>query len=324
MNRYCQWVTNKNLQEYHDLEHGKLIVNNKQLFERLTLEIMQPGLSFNVVLLKRKALKEAFCNYDIEQLINYGEEDIQKLIDNHTIIRNEKKIRAIINNAKVVYQIIKKQLLIDYFVDLLDYRLLSEQMINQVVKKLKQDGFKFIGPSVVRSFLASIGLLNAHDSLCQDNQELVEKEIFVQTRFGVLNIHYQNFKIISSKFDYKQNTPSIINDGFAYVITRQLLLYEHYQLSQFKLCFAQKLTPFQSQVYDVVINSKFGDYFTYKEVAHQINSNGYRAVGAALKKNKIAFFIPTYRVGNKDKIGGFNNNEELKQKILDFEHEYTK
>ncbi len=319
MDNYCQWITNKRLQEYHDLEHGKLIVDNENLFERLTLEIMQPGLSFNIVLLKHEALKEAFANYNIEKLMNYGEQDVQRLINNPNIIRNEKKIRAVINNANVVHEIIKNKSLIDYFVDLLDYRLELKEMINNVVKDLKKAGFKFIGPSVITSFLESIGLLNAHESSCQNNQELVEKQIIIKTKFGFLDICYQNFAITSSTFIDESRNVSIINDAFAYVIARQLIQYQNCQLSQFKLRFSQKLTPFQAQVYDVLINSKFGDYFTYKDIAHQINSHAYRAVGTALKKNKIAFFIPTYRVGNKDKIGGFNNNEKLKQKILDFE-----
>ncbi len=324
MNNYCQWVISENLQAYHDLEHGKLIIDNQKLFERLTLEIMQPGLSFNVVLMKRKALKEAFADYDITKLTSYDEQDIQRLINNPKIIRNEKKIRAVINNAKVIEEIIKTQLLIDYFVDLLDYRAPLTEMVDSVVKALKQRGFKFIGPSVISSFLASIGLLNSHETLCWNNQELIEKEIIVKTDFGFLNIHYQNFVITSSRFDFISKNETMINDAFAYVIVRQLKLFQSYQLNQFKLRFSQKLTPFQAQVYDVLLNSNFGDYFTYKDIAHQINSNAYRAVGAALKKNKIAFFIPTYRVGNKNKIGGFNNNEEIKQKILDFEHEYTK
>ncbi len=241
------------------------------------------------------------------------------LLNNSGIVRHEQKIRAVIHNALIVNDIVQNTTLLDYFVDLLDYRLNQETMIKTACKELKVAGFKFIGPSVFESLLASIGLLNGHLDNCELSTKDQIYEMTAQTPFGLLEIKYCNYKIIYAQYTDSHLTELHCSDAFSYVIRRQIDLYSKKQLNQFKLAFEFKATPFQNLVYDVLIHSNFGDYYTYKDVAHKINSRGYQAVGSALNKNKIQFFIPCHRVGNKDKIGGFAAREDRKQMMLEFE-----
>lgn len=106
MNR-CKWcnVNNPLYVEYHDNEWGVLNLDEKYLFELLILESFQAGLSWECVLNKRKYFKEAYDNFDIEKIINYDDEKLEKLMNNKNIIRNKLKIKASINNAKVFMDI---------------------------------------------------------------------------------------------------------------------------------------------------------------------------------------------------------------------------
>ncbi len=316
----CTWVKPGVYEEYHDLEHGKLLTNNQELFERIVLEIMQPGLSFEIVLKKREGLSEAFANYDFDVLSSYDEFRIQKLMNNQGIIRNRQKIEAVIHNAKIVREIIKEQSLIDYLVDLLDYRLDNQQMIKLGVKLLKNDGFKFIGPSVFESILTSLGLLAGHMENCELANFNREYTCALLTPFGMLEVRYMNYQITYSRFNDAISHEISTGDSYEYVIRRQLTLYNLKALNQFKLRYSFDATEFQKQVYDVIIHSNFGDYYTYKEVAHKINSRGYQAVGSALNKNKIQFFIPCHRVGNQNQVGGFASDEMRKIAMLKYEN----
>ncbi len=315
----CRWASEGKIKKYHDLEHGRLLKNDQDVFERLVLEIMQPGLSFAIVLSKQDGLKRAFANYNFVELAEFTETNVEELMQDANIIRNRQKIKAVINNAKIVGKIIEKQKLIDFFIDLLDYRLKSTLMVQKAVKELKKVGFQFIGPSVFQSFLESIGLLNGHEEACSLNNQSKIYEITLKTVFGMLDVKYQNFKIIYAQYNDTKQNESYTDDGYGYVIRRQISLYNERKLEQFRLGYQFKATEFQNQVYDVIINSKFGDYLTYKDVAQKINSQAYRAVGSALNKNKIQFFIPCHRVGNKNKIGGFAANEDRKQMMLEYE-----
>ncbi len=315
----CQWVKAGIYEEYHDNEHGKMIFDNVLLFERLVLEIMQPGLSFEIILKKRENFKKAFANYDLELLGMFTDKDVETLMDDQSIVRHELKIRAVIHNASLVYKIIQEQELYLYIIDLLDYRLDRDTMVKQACKELKKRGFKFIGPSVFESLIASIGLLEGHTLECILNKTDQIEKMAVATTFGMLEVHYSNYQIIYSKYNGTIHEECIPDDAFAQVILRQIDLYNHQQLDQFKLSYQYEATAFQRLVYSALLETKFGDYLTYKDIANRINSRGYQAVGSALNKNKIQFFIPCHRVGNKRKIGGFAADEDRKFAMLKFE-----
>ena len=106
----CKWCNPQNelYIKYHDEEWGQPSYEDKYLFEMLILESFQAGLSWECVLNKREAFKEAFDNFDIDKIVNYDERKIQELLKNSNIIRNKLKINATINNSKIFKEIQKE------------------------------------------------------------------------------------------------------------------------------------------------------------------------------------------------------------------------
>ena len=99
----CTWcnLNNPKYIEYHDNEWGKLNTDEKYLFEMLILESFQAGLSWQCILNKREAFKEAYEDFDIDKVIEFDEEKVEQLRNNPNIIRNKLKIKASISNAKI-------------------------------------------------------------------------------------------------------------------------------------------------------------------------------------------------------------------------------
>ena len=160
----CTWASdsaNELMIAYHDDEYGNMINDNRALFELLCLEIMQTGLSWNIVLQKRAAFKEFFLNFEVNDLIKMPHDDIIKLSENKAIIRNKMKIAAIINNAHII---------VENKLDLKEYVLKNfneyQSDYQKAAKQYKKDGFKFIGPSVVESLYKAIGLEEGHEKEC--------------------------------------------------------------------------------------------------------------------------------------------------------------
>ena len=116
MKQRCYWAENNNIliQQYHDHEWGVPCHDDQKLFEFLSLEIMQSGLSWQTILKKRDNFKLAFSNWNINKIANYNESTINNLLENQDIIRNRRKIQAIIHNAQIVLQIQLHQSFNDY------------------------------------------------------------------------------------------------------------------------------------------------------------------------------------------------------------------
>lgn len=174
MNR-CKWcnVNNPLYVEYHDNEWGVLNLDEKYLFEMLILESFQAGLSWECVLNKRKYFKEAYDNFDIEKIINYDDVKIEKLMNNKNIIRNKLKIKASINNAKVFIDIEKefdsfKNYLLGYFrkYPVKEVGKTTSSISNELSKDLYKRGMRFVGSTIIYSYLQAIGLINSHDENC--------------------------------------------------------------------------------------------------------------------------------------------------------------
>lgn len=105
----CGWVTDDVIyQEYHDQEWGVPVHEDRKLFEMLCLEGMQAGLSWLTVLKKREAFKLAFDDFEVDKIIDYGEEKIGELLLNEGIIRNRLKIRSVVGNAKAFKEVQKE------------------------------------------------------------------------------------------------------------------------------------------------------------------------------------------------------------------------
>ena len=174
MNR-CKWcnINNKKYIEYHDNEWCKLNLNDNYLFEMLILESFQAGLSWECILNKRESFRECYDNFNIDKICNYDDNKINELLNNKNIIRNKLKIKASINNAKIFKKIQKeyksfhnylKQLTNDEIIYEIDktHNELSDLISKDLIKK----GMKFVGTTIIYSYLQAIGIIYSHDKEC--------------------------------------------------------------------------------------------------------------------------------------------------------------
>lgn len=146
---------------YHDTEYGFPVSDEAVLFERLALEIMQAGLSWEIVLKKRSTMFKAFDGFTVDKVARYGERQIERLLADAGIIRNRRKVDAIIENAKRIQAIRKSH---GGFADWIEanHPLAKEQWV-----KLFKKTFLFTGGEVVNEFLMSLGYLpGAHRDDC--------------------------------------------------------------------------------------------------------------------------------------------------------------
>lgn len=168
---YCDYT--KDLPEdnlhkiYHDHHYGFPIENDEELFERFVLEIFQAGLSWDIILKKQAAFKVAFDNYEIAKIAGYKETDIERLLANAAIVRNRRKIEAVIHNAQVVLGLQKDY---DSFKNWIDHH---HPMILEEWMKLFKKTFKFTGREIVNELLMSTGYLpGAHEPNCEIYKKL--------------------------------------------------------------------------------------------------------------------------------------------------------
>ncbi|RJP18302.1 MAG: DNA-3-methyladenine glycosylase I [Candidatus Abyssobacteria bacterium SURF_5] len=147
----CSWTKDDPLAiQYHDEEFGVPLERDDDLFERLSLEIFQAGLSWRLILHKREALRRAFANFSIKKVAAFTEKDILRLLNDKGIIRNRLKITATIENAKRVQKIISEY---GSFAAYLKQVNGSPEEMNRELKRK----FSFMGPKISESFLQSIG-----------------------------------------------------------------------------------------------------------------------------------------------------------------------
>ena len=173
----CSWVNLKNpvYVEYHDEEWGKPLHDDKQLYELLILESFQAGLSWECILNKRENFRKAYDNFDVEKVAKYEEDKTKELLENTGIIRNKLKISASINNSKIFLAIQKEFGSFDKYIwsftnskiidEPFDIRTFSP-LSDEISKDLKKRGMKFVGTTIIYSYLQAIGILNAHEKEC--------------------------------------------------------------------------------------------------------------------------------------------------------------
>jgi DNA-3-methyladenine glycosylase I len=174
----CGWgdVSDALMRAYHDTEWGKPCHDEYRLFEMLILEGAQAGLSWSQVLHRRENYRRAFDNWDIAEIASYGEDRIAQLLQDPGIIRNRLKIASTVTNAQCVLRLPSglNRFLWDYVDgtpivnawkrqgDMPATSPLSEQM-SRDMKKL---GFKFVGNTIVYSYLQAVGIVNDHLAKC--------------------------------------------------------------------------------------------------------------------------------------------------------------
>ena len=171
----CKWcnLNNEKYIEYHDNEWCKSNYNDKKLFEMLILESFQAGLSWECVLNKREDFKKAFDNFDIDKICHYEEYKMKELLQNPKIIRNKLKINASINNAKIFKNIQKEygtfhNYLKTFTNDKIIYEIgkTTNQLSDRLSKDLQKRGMKFVGSTIIYSYLQAIGVIYSHDREC--------------------------------------------------------------------------------------------------------------------------------------------------------------
>ncbi len=158
---------------YHDEEWGQPRFDDEYLFEMLILESFQAGLSWECVLNKRENFRRALDGFDIDKIINYDEAKLAELMSDAGIIRNKLKIKATVNNAKIFKGIQEEYgSFLNYIKQywngetIYDPVSTTSELSDAISADLCKRGMKFMGSTIVYSFLQAIGVINAHDEKC--------------------------------------------------------------------------------------------------------------------------------------------------------------
>ncbi|RBO86152.1 DNA-3-methyladenine glycosylase I [Marinomonas aquiplantarum] len=172
----CTWADSApDFPRYHDTEWGFPVAEDQRLFEKLCLETFQSGLSWRTILAKRDSFREAFQHFDIQTVAQFGEKEVAELLANKHIVRNKRKILAVINNAKRAQDMIKEEGSIAAFL----WRYEPDEATLPppetqttcpesiaLAKELKKRGWQFVGPTTIYAFMQSMGLINDHAEGC--------------------------------------------------------------------------------------------------------------------------------------------------------------
>lgn len=171
----CKWCNEKNKKyiEYHDKEWGILNTEDRYLLEMLILESFQAGLSWECVLNKREAFRKSYDNFAIDKIINYDDKKIEELINNKDIIRNKLKIKSSINNAIIFMKISEEYKgFYNYLKTFTKGDVIYENdkttsnLSDNISQDLQKRGMKFVGSTIIYSYLQAIGVINSHDDTC--------------------------------------------------------------------------------------------------------------------------------------------------------------
>ena len=182
----CHWCEGDAFyKQYHDKEWGVPIFDDLKLFEFLTLETFQAGLSWITILRKRDHFRKAFDQFDYEKVARYGDEKINTLLNNQGIIRNKQKIKAAVNNAQRFIGLRQEHRTFSQYIwDFVGGKPLQNSfktieeiptktaLSERISKDLKQNGFQFVGPTVVYAHMQATGMVNDHLLDCYRYGEL--------------------------------------------------------------------------------------------------------------------------------------------------------
>ncbi|HIG51815.1 TPA: DNA-3-methyladenine glycosylase I [Candidatus Pacearchaeota archaeon] len=176
----CKWPGNNEISiKYHDSEWGFPIHKDDLLFEYLILDTFQAGLSWQIILNKRKNFQKAFHNFDVKKISNYSEKDRIRLLNDVGIVRNRLKIKSAITNAQKFLEVQKEFGSFDKYIwQFTNYKTLQNNFkkmtdlpsktfeSDEMSKDLKKRGFKFCGSTICYAFMQAIGMVNDHTTDC--------------------------------------------------------------------------------------------------------------------------------------------------------------
>ena len=176
----CWWANSAlEYRAYHDSEWGYPVSDDVRLFEKLSLEGFQAGLSWLTILRKREAFRRSFAGFEFERIARFGDRDVARLLADAGIVRHRGKIEAVINNARRVVELVQADGSLAHYVwrfepearpGRLDRAGLAELALTSeskaLAKDLKRRGWRFVGPTTVYAFMQAMGLVNDHLDGC--------------------------------------------------------------------------------------------------------------------------------------------------------------
>jgi DNA-3-methyladenine glycosylase I len=172
----CWWADSApEYRAYHDREWGFPVIDDVKLFEKLSLEGFQAGLSWLTILRKREAFRHAFAGFDFERVARFGQRDIARLLADASIVRHRGKIEAVINNARCALELVQEERSLAAHVwrfepaprsGRLERAALRElaqtDESRALARDLKRRGWRFVGPTTVYAFMQAMGLVDDH------------------------------------------------------------------------------------------------------------------------------------------------------------------
>lgn len=187
MKTRCSWAENtfEAYQKYHDEEWGVPVRDDQTQFEFIMLESAQAGLSWSTILKKREGYRRAFAGFEVQKVARFNEEEIQQLLKNQAIIRNENKIRSAVNNARRFIEIQEEfGSFSDYIWQFTGGTPIQNHWKSsgdvpaktteseKLAKDLKKRGFKFVGPTIMYAHMQATGMVNDHLTSCFRHNEV--------------------------------------------------------------------------------------------------------------------------------------------------------
>jgi DNA-3-methyladenine glycosylase I len=168
---------------YHDTEWGFPVADDTRLFEKLSLEGFQSGLSWLTILRKREAFRRAFAGFDFNRVARFGERDVERLLGDASIVRHRGKIEAVINNAGRAVEMVSEAGSLAAFMwqfeptpragglrrDAIEAHTEESRAL---ARELKRRGWRFVGPTTVYAFMQAMGLVNDHLDGCAAHAEV--------------------------------------------------------------------------------------------------------------------------------------------------------
>lgn len=186
INDRCPWPgSNPLMIAYHDEEWGVPLHDDQKIFEFMTLDAFQAGLSWQTIINKRENFRKAFHGFDVDLVAGFGDEDFNRLMEDAGIVRNRAKIQATINNAKLFREIQAEYGSFDQYIwkfvngrpVVNSWTSLSElpartPLSDSMSKELQKRGFKFVGSTICYAFMQAAGMVNDHLTFCSRYHEI--------------------------------------------------------------------------------------------------------------------------------------------------------
>jgi DNA-3-methyladenine glycosylase I len=190
----CRWgSSDERYRDYHDTEWGRPVTDERGLYEKLCLESLQSGLSWALILRKREEIREALAGFVPDAVAAFDSKDVEALLQDPRVIRNRRKLEAIVQNARATVAMRDERPLTELVWSFrpqrsreprtyTDLPSLSEES-KQLAKELKRQGFAFVGPTTVYSTMQAVGLVNDHLAGCFVRSEVDDAQRGVQRLF---------------------------------------------------------------------------------------------------------------------------------------------